>query len=136
MKVIFNRTYKNKKKKINFSFFKKNRIFYKILKIAYVQLYKLLYKRKNQQIIASVKDLKRKIFFLEKKIEQSFIDMRVDESYLKNLIIKNTYKVITNFPVALDSPDHLYPTGAAVDNTRSPSFVSVINNFFAKKIDK
>ena len=59
MKVIFNRTYKNKKKKINFSFFKKNRIFYKILKIAYVQLYKLLYKRKNQQIIASVKDLKK-----------------------------------------------------------------------------
>ena len=139
MKVIFNKTYNKNKtilinKKIRISF-KKFGIFYKILKIAYVQLFKLLYKRKNQQILASLEDLRRKFFFLEKKIEQSFIDMRVGKNYLKNLNSNNTYEVITNFPVALDSPDHLYPTGTAVDNTRSPSFVSVINNFFAKKID-
>ena len=71
MKVIFNKTYnKNKKTRI---FFKKFGIFYKILKIAYVQLFKLLYKRKNQQILASLEDLKRKFFFLEKKLNSHLL---------------------------------------------------------------
>jgi 2-polyprenyl-3-methyl-5-hydroxy-6-metoxy-1,4-benzoquinol methylase len=139
MKVVFNKRYNPRKNNLfinkeNIIFIRKFGFFYKVIKILYIQINKLLFKRKSQQILNILKNIEKKIFFLEKKIEQSNIDLTLDKNILKNAMTKN-YEVITDFPVALQSPDHLHPTGTAVDNTRSPFFVTVINNFFSKKID-
>tara|TARA_Y100000361_G_scaffold153722_1_gene176363 strand:- start:1108 stop:1815 length:708 start_codon:yes stop_codon:yes gene_type:complete len=44
-------------------------------------------------------------------------------------------KVITDKPVALDSPDHTDPHGTANDNTANPSFVTELNNYFDRPIN-
>jgi len=43
-------------------------------------------------------------------------------------------KVITNFPIALNSPDHLRPTGTAEDNTTDLKFIEEIEKYFNRKI--
>jgi SAM-dependent methyltransferase len=40
-------------------------------------------------------------------------------------------KVITDFPVAYDSPDHIYPWGTARDNTTDIGFIEEIESFFS-----
>lgn len=39
-------------------------------------------------------------------------------------------KVITKYPVAVDSPDHLYPWGTSADNSTSIGFIEEIENYF------
>ena len=40
--------------------------------------------------------------------------------------------LVTNHPVAYESPDHLYPWGTKQDNSTNPNFVEEINNYFNK----
>ena len=42
-------------------------------------------------------------------------------------------KVITDYPIALDSPDHLHPHGTAHDNFRSPEFNSKLYAIIAHR---
>lgn len=42
-------------------------------------------------------------------------------------------KVITDFPVAVDSPDHLFPWGTARDNTTDLGFIYEIEYYFKNK---
>jgi len=42
-------------------------------------------------------------------------------------------KLITNNPVAWNSPDHLYPCGTAHDNSTDYNFITEIENFFNNK---
>ena len=42
-------------------------------------------------------------------------------------------KVITDHPVAISSPDHLFPWGTARDNTTDHGFIEEIENFFNNK---
>lgn len=42
-------------------------------------------------------------------------------------------KLITNYPVAYDSPDHLYPWGTKNDNSTSYEFINEIENYFQNK---
>jgi 2-polyprenyl-3-methyl-5-hydroxy-6-metoxy-1,4-benzoquinol methylase len=44
-------------------------------------------------------------------------------------------KIITNYPVAYESEDHIFPWGTMRDNTTDLGFISEVENyFFAKKI--
>jgi 2-polyprenyl-3-methyl-5-hydroxy-6-metoxy-1,4-benzoquinol methylase len=43
-------------------------------------------------------------------------------------------KVITNNPIAIDSPDHLYPWGTKNDNHTNNDFILEIENYFNNKI--
>jgi cyclopropane fatty-acyl-phospholipid synthase-like methyltransferase len=42
----------------------------------------------------------------------------------------NQVKVITQYPVAYDSPDHLYPWGTARDNTTDHGFIDEVEKYF------
>jgi cyclopropane fatty-acyl-phospholipid synthase-like methyltransferase len=42
-------------------------------------------------------------------------------------------KVITEYPVAYDSPDHLYPWGTARDNTTDHGFIAEVEEYFGHK---
>lgn len=42
-------------------------------------------------------------------------------------------KIITKNPVALESPDHLFPWGTAYDNNTSDGFISEVENYFSNK---
>ena len=42
-------------------------------------------------------------------------------------------KVITDFPLAFDSPDHLFPWGTARDNTTDLGFIVEIEHYFKNK---
>lgn len=44
-----------------------------------------------------------------------------------------SFTIKTEFPVAFDSPDHIYPWGTANDNTSHPGFVEDIQNYFQQK---
>jgi 2-polyprenyl-3-methyl-5-hydroxy-6-metoxy-1,4-benzoquinol methylase len=39
-------------------------------------------------------------------------------------------KVITNYPIAVNSPDHLYPCGTAYNNSTDHNFITEIENYF------
>ena len=39
-------------------------------------------------------------------------------------------RVITNYPVAIDSPDHIFPFGTAENNTTDLGFIDEIENYF------
>jgi 2-polyprenyl-3-methyl-5-hydroxy-6-metoxy-1,4-benzoquinol methylase len=39
-------------------------------------------------------------------------------------------KVLSKYPVALDSPDHLYPWGTARDNTTDHGFINEVETYF------
>lgn len=41
-----------------------------------------------------------------------------------------TWQVLTDYPVALDSPDHLWPHGTARDNSRCPEFCELVERHF------
>ena len=42
-------------------------------------------------------------------------------------------KVITKYPIAIDSPDHLFPWGTARDNTTDLGFIEEIETYFQSK---
>jgi len=42
-------------------------------------------------------------------------------------------KIITDFPVAVDSPDHIFPWGTKRDNTTDIGFILEIENYFKGK---
>jgi SAM-dependent methyltransferase len=42
-------------------------------------------------------------------------------------------KVITKYPIAFDSPDHLYPWGTKRDNSTNIKFIDEIENYFGNK---
>lgn len=42
-------------------------------------------------------------------------------------------KVITDYPIAIDSPDHLYPWGTAYDNHTNLGFIAEVENYFTNK---
>lgn len=41
--------------------------------------------------------------------------------------------IVTDYPVALDSPDHIYPWGTANDNTTDIGFINEIESYFQNK---
>lgn len=42
-------------------------------------------------------------------------------------------KIITNHPVAINSPDHLYPCGTAMDNSTDHNFIAEIEHYFGNR---
>ena len=48
--------------------------------------------------------------------------------------LNNSVHVETKFPVAYDSPDHLFPVGTANDNTTKLAFIEACYVDFNKKI--
>jgi SAM-dependent methyltransferase len=53
---------------------------------------------------------------------------------IKSLIEKSDkYELITDFPVAIQSNDHLHPRGTKYDNTRHPRFVAACEKQFSNK---
>lgn len=44
------------------------------------------------------------------------------------------FKVITKFPLAINSVDYLYPCGAKADNNTSINFILEIEDYFIKKV--
>ncbi len=47
---------------------------------------------------------------------------------------KHKFKITTDFPVAVESIDHIFPWGAVFDNTRCLSFVTACERLFPGKI--
>ena len=47
---------------------------------------------------------------------------------------KHKFRLTTDFPVAFESSDHLFPFGAVLDNTRCMSFVLACERLFPGKI--
>jgi 2-polyprenyl-3-methyl-5-hydroxy-6-metoxy-1,4-benzoquinol methylase len=58
---------------------------------------------------------------------------------IRELLIKNNlqncdrYELETDFPVAIQSNDHIYPRGTKFDNTRHPRFVRACENAFPNR---
>ncbi len=48
--------------------------------------------------------------------------------------LRGAYSLRTDFPVAINSDDHIFPCGTMRDNTRHPRFVRAIEIIFGKKI--
>ena len=44
------------------------------------------------------------------------------------------FRVETNYPIAIDSPDHLHPKGTACDNNTWPGFIDDVEKHFARKV--
>lgn len=49
---------------------------------------------------------------------------------MKNSILNYQYKVITDFKIALDSPDHLRPYGTKRDNHTNKKYIEEVENYF------
>ena len=49
-------------------------------------------------------------------------------------MINQQIQVLTRYPVAIDSPDHLSPFGAAHDNHTDENFIRDCQNHFSRKI--
>ena len=142
MKVLFNTSYKKNFKKTlkntvfhqtdKIPLFLKNKLFKKIFTFTY----KILYKRRSQQLTESIIGLRNYLYHLEKKRDLEINDLRslIINNPL-NVESKNNIVVETDYNVAEDSPDHLNPTGTKEDDTRCPAFATKINNFFGKKIN-
>jgi len=47
--------------------------------------------------------------------------------------MKNIFKVITDYPIAINSPDHIQPWGTMRDNSTSKEFIEEILNYFNNK---
>ena len=45
------------------------------------------------------------------------------------------FKLITDHPIAFESPDHLVPHGTMADNSTNPRFIEEVENYFGGKIN-
>lgn len=49
-------------------------------------------------------------------------------------VLNSRFQLITDFPIAVESHDHLYPRGTRNDNTRYPRFVQAAERALGKKL--
>ena len=71
-----------------------------------------------KQLEFCLEDIRREFF--------SFANSRV--------AVQHTYQIVTEYPVAIKSDDHVYPRGTSNDNTRYPRFVYAAERAIGQKL--
>jgi hypothetical protein len=84
---------------------------------------------RHEEIMRELSNLK---YFIRTEGGRQYEDMINILSHVENLFPDPKVKVLTEHPVAVSSNDHIYPEGTALDNTRSPRFVTACENYFQK----
>ena len=126
---------KNKKVFMSkFYFFKKilkGSIFFKPFRIVMHQMIQISrYKSINHRL----KNLELELKDLKETEERNFNELFNFLMRVYPIEPNNSVHVETKFPVAYDSPDHLFPVGTANDNTTKPAFIEACYVYFNKKI--
>jgi len=76
--------------------------------------------------------IERNLGQVHRHIDFTYRDMMV---LLRNIDVGSTkrYEVITDYPIAYESLDHIFPHGAIQDNTRYPRFIKKCEMLFPEK---
>lgn len=78
-------------------------------------------------------DTKLEHYFNKVHAHLDFAQRDILIAMLSKIDISLRYRLVTDFPLALDSSDHLFPKGTSADNTRYPRFVRKCESLFANK---
>ena len=81
-----------------------------------------------------IKDLK--VNELHKHIDMSKRDILMAISQTGNFLPEKRVTLVTEYPIAYESNDHLHPLGTKNDNTRAPHFVKKCEEIFSEGVAK
>ena len=81
-----------------------------------------------------LKDVEASLSAMRRSNETNFDDIMNFLFRMHPITHDPEISIETEFPVALDSPDHLFPSGTVNDNTRKPRFVKTCVNHFDRNV--
>ena len=94
--------------------------------------------RRQSALTKELREIKTTIYEIQYRLNHdAFMRHQDMMGILTSMVPMNlnpNLTVETDFPVAYDSSDHLYPDGTINDNTRHPRFCLACENFFQRKL--
>jgi len=83
-------------------------------------------------VVVSHSNWLQQLAFDNQNLRQELLDLKAMLATLNNIDL-DLYSVQTEFPIAIDSNDHIVPWGTQNDNTRSALFVRACERLFPEK---